>query len=167
MSLIYLKNHTDNNTINNLIIIWITKQKQKGKKKVASQPPSYTGPSPPEHPHISLIPCHSPCCDRAGRDYDKHLHVGVWPRFLWVGRGEMIALCGGLVLFSCSSSAPLSLCLAPSRHLAHSWIMTAFSWVWMCFEHFQQHAHVYVLLMCKLKIVLDDTAPGLLSLTKT
>lgn len=32
------------------------------------------------------------CCDRTGRDYGKHLHVvGVWPPFLWVGRGETIA----------------------------------------------------------------------------
>lgn len=32
------------------------------------------------------------CCEHAGRDYGKHRYVvGVWPPFLWVGRGEMIA----------------------------------------------------------------------------
>lgn len=60
------------------------------------------------------------------------------------GRG-----CGGLVLFyaSSSSSAPLSLCLAPSRHLAHSWITTAFSWVWMCGEHTFKSMHACLCLV--------------------
>lgn len=54
-----------------------------------------------------------------------------WSLGLLSGRG-----CGGLVLFSSSSSSsvPLSLCLAPSRHLAQLWINTAFSCVPICSE---------------------------------